>query len=264
MIKLEFTDAEIDALHYEHLYHPHPRVRRRMETVYLKALGFSHQDIGHIVRISQGTVRSDLRLYQAGGIEGLKQLNFYRPTSELEAHREELIAEFDARPAKSVNEAAKRIETLTGIRRSPTQVRQLIRRLGLKRRKVGQVPAKADPQQQQTFLEEELEPRLAEAQQGLRHLFFVDAAHLVMQPFLGFLWCFARVFIQAPSGRQRYNVLGALHATSLQLVTVTNTDYINAQSVATLLRQIAADFSDLPITLSWTMLAINAAVSSWI
>ena len=77
----------------------------------------------------------------------------------------------------------------------------------------------------------------------------MDAAHFVMQPFLGFLWCFARIFIQAPSGRKRFNVLGALHATSLQVITFTNEDYINSQSVAVLLRRIAATFSDLPITI---------------
>lgn len=79
--------------------------------------------------------------------------------------------------------------------------------------------------------------------------FFVDAAHFVMQPFLGFLWCFVRQFIQSPSGRKRFNVLGALHATSLQIVTVTNDTYINACSVVTLLYKLAVDFSDLPITL---------------
>ena len=58
-----------------------------------------------------------------------------------------------------------------------------------------------------------------------------------------------RQFIQAPSGRQRFNVLGALHATSLQIVTVTNDTYINACSVAALLYKLAVDFQDLPITL---------------
>jgi transposase len=116
----------------------------------------------------------------------------------------------------------------------------------MKRLKVGQVPAKADPPQQQVFLEEELQPRLQEAQQGKRHVFFVDASHFVLQPFL---WCFARVFIQAPSGRQRFNVLAALHAISRQVVTVTNDSYINANSVVLLLHKLASTFSDLPITL---------------
>lgn len=249
MINIEFTEAEIEALHYEHLHHAHPRVRQRMETVYLKALGYSHQEIGCIVRISQTTLRRYLRMYQAGGLEALKQLNFYCPTSELEAHREQVKAEFEAHPPKTINEAVKRIEELTGIRRSPTQVREFLKRLGLKRRKVGQVPAKADPEKQQAFLEDELAPRLEEAKQGQRHVFFVDAAHFVMQPFLGFLWCFVRQFIPSPSGRQRFNVLGALHATTLQVVTYTNDSYINALSVAQLMRQIAVEFAGLPITL---------------
>jgi transposase len=136
------------------------------------------------------------------------------------------------------------------MRRSPTQVGEfLTHKLGMKRLKVGQIPAKADPEEQKTFLENELQPRLAEARQGKRHVFFMDAAHFVLQPFLGFLWCFVRVFIQAPSGRQRFNVLGAVHAISLQVVTFTNETYINAESVAALLCQIATAFADLPITI---------------
>ena len=249
MIKIEFSAEEIEQLHYERRYHPHARVRQRMGAVYLKAIGYQHQEIGRIMDISQKALRGYLRMYQAGGIEALKVLNFYRPQSDLEHYREQLKAEFKVRPAKSINEAGQRIEKLTGIRRSPTQVDKFLKNLGLKRLKVGHIPAKADPEKQKAFLEQELEPRLAEARQGKRHLFFVDAAHFVMHPFLGFLWCFVRQFIQAPSGRKRFNVLGALHATTLQVVTFTNDTYINSYAVAKLMCQIAVEFADLPITL---------------
>lgn len=66
---------------------------------------------------------------------------------------------------------------------------------------------------------------------------------------MGFLWCFARVFIQAPSGRQRFNVLGALDAISLQLITVTNDSYIKAHSVCELLLKLRFLFPDEPLTL---------------
>ncbi len=249
MLKMEFTEKEIEQLHYERLHHPHPRVRQRCEVVYLKALGFPHQEIGRIMRLSQPTVRSYLKTYQVGGLEKLKKLNFYRPTSKLETHREEIKTEFAAHPPKTGNEAVRRIEELTGIRRSPTQVRKFIQNLGMKRRKVGHVPAKANPEKQKAFLEAELKPRLEEAKQRKRHVFFVDAAHFVMQPFLGFLWCFARPFVRAPSGRKRFNVLGAWHATTLQVVTFTNDTYINSRSVARLMCQIAVEFAGLPITL---------------
>jgi len=249
MIELEFSSEVVKQLHYERRYHPHPRVRQRLEAVYLKAIGSQHQEIGRIVGISQKTLRGYLRMYQAGGVEALKALNFNRPKSALDDHRQQLKAEFEIRPAKSINEAVQRIEKLTGIRRSPTQVDKFLKNMGLKRLKVGHIPAKADPDKQKAFLEDKLDPRLEEARQGKRHVFFVDAAHFVMRPFLGFLWCFVRQFIQAPSGRKRFNILGALHATTLQVVTFTNDSYINSYSVAKLMCQIAVEFADLPITL---------------
>jgi hypothetical protein len=33
------------------------------------------------------------------------------------------------------------------------------------------------------------------------------------------VWCFTRLFVKAPSGRQRLNVLAALHATTTEIPT---------------------------------------------
>lgn len=90
---------------------------------------------------------------------------------------------------------------------------------------------------------------MEEAKAGLRLVYFVDAAHFVRSPYLGFLWCFIRVFIQAPSGRQRFNVLGALNAITHELVKVTNDTYINSQTICELLAKLAAQGLSLPITL---------------
>jgi len=68
------------------------------------------------------------------------------------------------------------------------------------------------------------------------------------------LWCFARVFIQAPAGRQRFNVLGAIDAVTHRLITVTNDTYINAHSVCELLQRIA----DLKLTVPITLVLDNA------
>ena len=43
------------------------------------------------------------------------------------------------------------IEALTGIRRSPTQVRLFLKHLGLRCLKVGLLPAKGDPQEQEAY-----------------------------------------------------------------------------------------------------------------
>jgi transposase len=92
-----------------------------------------------------------------------------------------------------------------------------------------------------------LQPFIEQAQQQKLHLFFMDAAHFVMLPFLGYLYSLAVRYLKRASGRKRFNVLAALHALSHELVIVTNHDTINALSVCELLLQLAHRFGDLPI-----------------
>lgn len=158
MIRIEFSDKEIEDLQEAKQNHANAQVRRRMEALHLKAWGYSHQQIGAIVGVSQKTLRSYLRLYQSGGIEALKQRHYRQPQSALEPHRATLMEEFEARPAQTMKEAAQRIEQVTQVRRSPDQVRRYLTKLGLKRRKTGQLPAKVDPQVQAEFLEKNLNP----------------------------------------------------------------------------------------------------------
>ena len=57
------------------------------------------------------------------------------------------------------------------------------------------LPAKADRERQEEFLENRLNPILDEAEHEERKVFFVDAAHFVLAPFLGFLWSIKRLFV---------------------------------------------------------------------
>lgn len=96
-----------------------------------------------------------------------------------------------------------------------------------------------------------MEPRLDEAKKGAREVFFMDASHFVWQNFLGFLWCLARVWVKSPSGRQRFNVLGALNAVTYEVLTVCNDSYINAWSVIEMLWKLRKRYlkTGIPITI---------------
>jgi transposase len=102
---------------------------------------------------------------------------------------------------------------------------------------------------QAKFLDEELKPKLDAAQAGKGHVFFVDAAHFVLGTYLCSLWSFARIYVRAASGRQRFNVLGACNAITRELITVTNTTVVNTVTMCELLRKIAALGLTGPITL---------------
>jgi len=78
---------------------------------------------------------------------------------------------------------------------------------------------------------------------------FLDAAHFVQSSFLGSLWCFKRLFVRSSSGRQRWNVLGALDAVSRKVHTFCNDTYINSESVCEFINQLRITYGGLPITI---------------
>ncbi len=48
MIKIEFTEDDKRALSYERYHNPHPRVQIKMETLWLKSLNYSQENICEI------------------------------------------------------------------------------------------------------------------------------------------------------------------------------------------------------------------------
>ena len=62
------------------------------------------------------------------------------------------------------------------------------------------------------------------------------------------VWCFEGCLSKAPSGRQRLNVLAALHAITHEVLTVKNLTYITARPCE-LLALLAGTYPDLPITI---------------
>ncbi len=253
MIQIKFTNAEIEQLNYERYHHPHPVVQRRMETLYLKSQGLAHQEICRLCRISRPTLAKDLRTYQQGGIDALKILRYKGQPSQLNAYSETLKAHFEKHPPHNSAEAQAVIEELTGIRRSPTQIKLFLKRIGCRIRKMGHVPGKTDDpgkiDEQETFRQDSLEPLLEQAKRGERVVFFMDAAHFVHRAYLGFVWCFRRVFIPSPSGRKRFNVLGAVNAITKEVFTVTNQSYVNSYSVCKMLIELAQLDFEIPVTI---------------
>jgi len=176
MLRLEFSAEDLERLQQERLYHPHPRVRQRLEAVYLKSRHVPHQDICASVQITKPTLVKYLRLYRRGGLAALKEVHCRQPQSAL-APYEGLITEyFTQHPPATLAEASHWIERLTGVSRSPAQVGKVLQGFGLKRRKVGALPGPAPSDArlaaQDHCRDHSLAPRLAEAQAGQRAVLF--------------------------------------------------------------------------------------------
>ena len=127
-IQLTFTSEIQEALNYERYHHPVPLVQRRMEVLWLKSHGLAHELIARLAGVSENTMRDYFSLYEAGGLDKLKEVNLYRPTSDLQAHTTTLEAHFRDHPPATIKEAQHEIERLTGIKRSETQVREFLKK----------------------------------------------------------------------------------------------------------------------------------------
>lgn len=176
MIIINFTPEEIKELQSERYHYPHPRIQERIEVLYLKSQGLSHKDICRICNITRKTLVKWLKMYAKGRLNGLKQWNYIGKVSELSTFEEVIKTDLETHPVRSINEAIQRIKDLTGIERKPTQVSSLLKKLGFSYRKTGCIPGKAiteEKQQEQVeFLNNELLPRLDEAEKGKRKVFF--------------------------------------------------------------------------------------------
>jgi transposase len=223
-------------------------IRRRALVVLLRNEEHSNIQIQCITGLSENTIISYVQSFLEGGIEQLTTLNYRQPESQLRPFDDEIKKHFTENPVATIAQACEELEHLTGVRLKPTQVRDYLNQLGIKYRKVSSIPAKANPEAQQTFHDELLQPRLDEAKANKRAVFFVDAAHFVFGAFLGYLWSLVRVSVRTPSGRQRFNVLGALNAITKELHTITNFSYITSTQICELLHKLK-NSTVLPITL---------------
>jgi transposase len=254
MSRLTFTADDLAAIAFERYHHPEPFVQRKLEVLWLKSQGLAHHDIARLAGVGRASVQRYLAQFRQGGLDAIRRYPWHGRRGALDEHRVSLEDYFRQHPPRSVKEAQHQIEQRTGIRRGETQVRRFLRRLGLQPRRVAAVPippkstAEDHARTQRQFLDAELEPLLAEARAGRRDVYFVDGAHFVFAAFLGWVWCVARFFVRAASGRKRYNVLGAVHAVSHQLIRVANHTYLNAESVCALLRAVAAAGVGRPVT----------------
>jgi transposase len=141
MRRFQFSGEVLAEIERDRFYHPDPSVQRRMEVLWLKAHGETHERIAELARLSRATVQRVLDLYEEGGTAAARRFHWKVPVSALTVHRSLLEVEFGQRPPQTVAEACERIEQLTGVRRGETQVREFLREnLGLRWRKVAAVP----------------------------------------------------------------------------------------------------------------------------
>jgi transposase len=123
-----FSQETVEEIRHERFHHPHPRVQRKMEVLWLKYQGFTHSDIATVADVSPRSVQRYLDEFERGGLELVRRVCWMGKRSELDEHQSSLEDYFLRKPPRSTQEAQQAIERLTGIRRGLTQVRSFLKK----------------------------------------------------------------------------------------------------------------------------------------
>ena len=128
MRAFHFSEDVVAAIRHDRYYYPHPRVQRKMEVLWLKRQGFTHEDIARLADVSPRSVQRYLDEFEQGGLDRVRRLHWRGKTCELDGHQPSLEDYFLEHPPRSAREAQEAIERLTGIRRGLSQVRAFLKK----------------------------------------------------------------------------------------------------------------------------------------
>lgn len=221
----------------------------RIVVMLLLAVGMAPVEVAALAGCCVKTVRTVLHRMKTEDISALLVIHGGGRKGTLEKAGgkvcSDILEKIDKGNYQTLRQIADMIETHFNLKLSVTAVGRFLKKNGFKKLMSASLPAKANPEAQRTFYENVLQPLMEKAKANANTvLLFMDASHFVLGPnFLGGIWCRTRRFVHTFSGRQRYNVLGAIDFVTKNVLTVTNETYITATQVCEMLTLIAKEYA---------------------
>ena len=128
MLHVAILPEDIATIQHDRFYHPQPHIMMRMHVLALHHKGESAARIAQLLDRDPRTIRGCLKKYRDGGLKAVYEYEKHKHESELEDYSELIEKELEKRPPRSAAEAGAIIEELTGIKRSPTQIREFLKK----------------------------------------------------------------------------------------------------------------------------------------
>ena len=128
MLRVSISPDDLATIHHDRFYHPQPHIMMRMHALALHHAGENATRIAVLLNRNRKTIQTCLKSYRDGGLQAVYQYKKHKHECELNTHSELIESELAKHPPQSINEAGAIIEKLTGIKRSPTQVRAFLKK----------------------------------------------------------------------------------------------------------------------------------------
>ena len=209
----------------------------RVVCLILIAFGVENKKIASLVGCSDRTVRNLRNKIRGLSTKELPSLLEFKKGSGRQSkvtaeHEKSIIEEVDknnySTQIQIINWAKEKLNLVLG----RNTLSRILRKYGCKRRVVESLPAKADPEVQKNFYNQEITPLIEKAKTGLVKLFYLDGSHMVLSfRFLGSLYGTFRKIVKTFTGNKRYNVLGALDLQTKDLISCLSTKNITSEII---------------------------------
>ncbi len=232
MLPFSLSQTDADSVNIERKTHSSRLVRDRMYVLHLLHLGYKRGECARIVGCHANSVTTYIKMYQTGGLEAIRTLNYYFARHELAQMYEQVEEVIEHSNCSTISDVSEILKTHFAYDRTNEAVRQLLHKLGFKRRKTGTFPGKIDNfeawQAKQDSFIEKLYRLIKKAANGNIDLVFGDAAHFVYGKFSAYSWGKGARYSPSGHGRYRINVYGAYDVVTNQVYSMYNEGYIDA------------------------------------
>src|SRR3954469_7080375 len=104
MRTISFTADDRRSLAHHRFHHPDPRVQRKVEVLWLKSHGLTHDRIAAFAAVSRRSVQRYLDEYLQGGLDRLCRRRGHLSRAALVEHEVSLEEHFEKHPVRSVKQ----------------------------------------------------------------------------------------------------------------------------------------------------------------
>jgi len=209
----------------------------RIHVIILLGMGMTPSEVSDIILLDEDTVRTYSNKYNSGGLASLLETAYKGSNKKLTpAHIIKLREELDANIHLTTKSVCRFVLLEFDVEYSERGMASLLKNIGYVYKKPDLKPGESDEQLQEYFLQQYAE--FLKNKKDTDLIFFMDAVHPVhnVQSAYGWFRKGEKRQIKSNTGRERYNIHGAMNAETYEVTAVFSEDNINATSTIDLLK----------------------------
>jgi len=209
----------------------------KIHTIILLGIGMTAAEVSEIILLDEDTVRSYFDKYTSGGLASLLKTSYQGSNKKLTPEQIiQLRQELDSNVHLTTKSVCRFALLEFDVEYSERGMASLLNNIGYVYKKPDLKPGEPDEQLQDYFLEQYADFLKKKKDNDL--IFFMDAVHPIhnVQASYGWFRKGEKREIKSNTGRERYNIHGAMNADTYEVTAIFSEDNIDATSTIDLLQ----------------------------